>query len=126
LSPDPKTPLPDDTLKAVANALDPIAGSKALVQQALDYLEGGPADEMPALPANYQPPDPNATLAELRRGWGTDKVEENLRLARAVIQVYDAQKRGALTKYLNETGAGNDPRVIRLAARTARQWIKAG
>jgi hypothetical protein len=125
-TPDPRTPLPPDTLRAVANALHPIAGGRQdLVQQALDYLEGGPSDRLPELPANYTPPDPSATLAELRRGWGA-AAEQNLQLARAVIKAYDAQKGGAVSEFLNRTGAGNDPRLIRLAVRTARQWIKAG
>jgi hypothetical protein len=40
--------------------------------------------------------------------------------------VYDQQKGGAVGEFLNKTGAGNDVRVIRLAARTARAWMKAG
>jgi hypothetical protein len=125
-APDPSNPLPADTLKAVANALHPIAGGrKELVQQALDFLESGPADRLPELPPDYRPPDERTALAELRRGWG-GAVDENLRLARAVVAVYDAQKGGALSEYLARTGAGNDPRVIRLAARTARQWMRQG
>jgi hypothetical protein len=125
-SPDPHHPLPPDTLTAVANALSPIAGGrKDLVQASLDFLEGGPADRLPELPPDYVAPDPSATLAELRRGWGA-KAEENLRLARAVVAVYDQQKGGAVGEFLNKTGAGNDVRVIRLAARTARAWMKAG
>jgi hypothetical protein len=70
-SPDPHHPLPPDTLTAVANALSPIAGGrKDLVQASLDFLEGGPADRLPELPPDYVAPDPSATLAELRRGWG--------------------------------------------------------
>jgi hypothetical protein len=125
LSPHPHSPLPPDTLTAVSNAFDAIVGSKALAQAALDYLEGGPADRLPELPPSYQPPDPSAALSELRRGWGA-KAEENLRLAQAVVDVYDRQKGGAVREYLNRTGLGNDPRVIRLATRTARQWIKEG
>jgi hypothetical protein len=126
VSPNPHTPLPDDTLKAVANALAPIAGGqKARVQAALDFLEGGPADQLPELPPDYTPPDPSTALAELRRGWG-DKAEDNLRLAQAVVDVYDGLKQGAVRAYLERTGLGNDPRLIRLAARTGRPWMKAG
>ena len=51
---EPSTPLPADTLKAVANALPAIAGGrKELVQQALDFLESGPADRLPELPSDY-------------------------------------------------------------------------
>jgi hypothetical protein len=83
LSPKPHTPLPDDTLRAVANVFAPIVGGrKDVAQAALDYLEGGPADRLPALPPDYVPPDPNASLAELRAGWGPAKLDENLRLAR--------------------------------------------
>jgi hypothetical protein len=124
-TPDPHTPLPDDTLRAVSNVFHQITPSKEIGQAALDFLEGGPSDRLPELPPDYQPADPSATLTELRRGWGA-KAEENLRLAQAVVDVYDRQRGGAVREYLNRTGLGNDPRVIRLATRTARQWIKQG
>lgn len=123
-APSPMPPGLDD-LKAVSNVFHAIGQSQARAQQALDFLENGPADRLPEPPAGYTPPDPSASLAELRRGWGA-QAEENLRLAQAVVAVYDRQKGGAISEYLNRTGAGNDPRLIRLAARTGRQWLKAG
>ena len=93
--PQPGTPWAPEDRRAVSNTFDAIAeGSKPLAQQALDWLENSPAaDRPPDLPAGYAPPDPSASLAELRRGWGA-KAEENLHLARAVVAVYDAQKQG--------------------------------
>jgi hypothetical protein len=70
-------------------------------------------------------PDASQTRAMLQRGWGS-AYAENLRLAQAVVAVYDAQKGGALPEYLNRTGLGNDVALIRLAARTGRQWLKQG
>jgi hypothetical protein len=64
-------------------------------------------------------------VATLRRGWG-EAYAENLKLARAVVDVYDARKGGALREYLHRTGLGNDVSLIRLAARTGRQWLKQG
>ena len=101
------------------------SGRQDLAQAALDYLEGGPADRLPELPPDFRPPDPSASLAELRRGWGA-KAEENLHLARAVVDVYDKQKGGAVREYLERTGLGNHPKLIRLAARTAREWMRQG
>ena len=125
VSPDPYRPLPVNTLQAATNALHAVAGRQDLAQAALDYLEGGPADRLPELPPDFRPPDPSATLSELRRGWGA-KADENLQLARAVVDVYDKQKGGAVREYLERTGLGNHPQLIRLAARTAREWMRAG
>jgi hypothetical protein len=69
--------------------------------------------------------DASQTRATLRRGWGS-AYAENLQLARAVVAVYDPQKGGALREYLNRTELGNDVVLIRLAARTGRQWLKQG
>jgi hypothetical protein len=126
-APQPGTPWAPEDRRAVSNTFDAIAaGSKPLAQRALDWLENSPAaDRPPDLPAGYTPPDPSASLAELRRGWGA-QADENLRLAQAVVAVYDRAKGGALGAYLNQTGLGNDPRLIRLAARTGRQWLKQG
>jgi hypothetical protein len=65
-------------------------------------------------------------LMALQRGWG-DQFEENLRLAVGVFNAYDDSLSGALDdEYLQRTGLGNDPRIIRLAARTGRKWLEQG
>jgi hypothetical protein len=46
--------------------------------------------------------------------------------SRRLVRTYDAKKGGELRDYLERTGLGNDPALIRLAARTGRRWLKGG
>jgi len=80
---------------------------------------------LPEPPPGYAPPDQGETISTLRRGWG-EAYAENLKLAQAVVKLYDVRKGGALGEYLERTGLGNDVALIRLAARTGRAWMKQG
>lgn len=51
-----------------------------------------------------------AATAELKTGWG-DKFDTNLNLAKAVAQKFGGQD---VLTYLNESGLGNDPKIIKL------------
>jgi hypothetical protein len=110
--------------QAISNTFTAMAaGDTAVAQQFVHALAGiGPP---PAPPKNYVPWTEAEASAALSRGWG-ERAEQNLRLARAVIREYDAAHAGRLKAYLEESGYGNDPRLIRQAARVGRQWLMAG
>lgn len=99
------------------------AGDPALAQQGIHALFG--LGRPPAPPKHYVPWTGDESRAALERGWG-DQAERNLHLARAVIREYDAAHFGRVGTYLVESQYGNDPRLIRLAARVGRQWLMKG
>jgi hypothetical protein len=90
------------------------------MEEPIEGVDGGQADDVDETTDAISGIDPAAAEA-LREEWGAD-FEANLALAR---EAAGAVADDALVELLDESGLGNDPRIIRAAARIGR-LLQAG
>jgi hypothetical protein len=120
----PGLDLPDVVREDVAATIQS-AGLSGLAQPLFDFGlgRGGP----PTLPPGYRAPSPDVAVAKLREfeGRHAAHVLDKARLGAQALDRFRAgagRPAGELLRFLDETGAGNDPAVVRLFARLAGRF----
>lgn len=95
---------------------DALAGEGVNRQEAEFIAEFTIASAAP----DYVAPDYSAAERELRSLWPGSEFDTNMRAARAAVQRIAAKVPG-VKRHLRETGADNDPKLIRALARMGRK-----